>query len=353
MLVASAVAVCVISTTPARVVVEAATPCEFTGVSRTVAIGDVHGAYEPLTEILRVAGLLDEKGHWSGGRTHLVQLGDVLDRGPDSRQALDLLHRLDGEAARDGGAVHMLLGNHEVARLLGDLRFATAGEYAAFQTADSEALRDRFVKSAKPHDRDQLLKTTPLGQLEMRLAFGRRGEYGEWLRKLDAVVKINGVLFVHGGISPAVADLSCSRINETIRKELSDDLDKTREAPLASLAAREDGPLWYRGLAQLPDAEGTAFDALLARLRADAIVIAHSVTPDGRARVRFNGRLFQIDTGMQPAYAQGGRASALEIVGTTYTAIYADRRDALPGPAAPHQDGAAARALVGSRASLR
>jgi hypothetical protein len=36
-----------------------------------------------------------------------------------------------------------------------------------------------------------------------------------------------------------------------------------------------------------------------------------------------------IDTGMQPAYAQGGRASALEMVGTSITAIYDDRRDQL------------------------
>ena len=82
-------------------------------------------------------------------------------------------------------------------------------------------------------------------------------------------------------------------------------------------------------LAQLPDTDTATVDDLLSRQHARAIVVAHTVTSDGRIKHRFNERLFLIDTGMQPAYAQGGRASALEIVGTSFTAIYADRRDVL------------------------
>ena len=77
--------------------------------------------------------------------------------------------------ARAGGAVHALLGNHEIMRMLGDLRFATPGEYAAFVTARSEEVRQRFVESAPAEERAQLLKETPLGSIEMRVAFGREG----------------------------------------------------------------------------------------------------------------------------------------------------------------------------------
>ena len=38
-----------------------------------------------------------------------------------------------------------------------------------------------------------------------------------------------------------------------------------------------------------------------------------------------------MDTGMQPAYVAKGRASALEIRGNVFTAIYVDRRDVLAG----------------------
>jgi calcineurin-like phosphoesterase family protein len=315
--------------------------CELDGIDRVVAVGDVHGAADRLVEILKTAGLVDGRGRWTGGRAHLVQTGDVVDRGPDSRKALDFLRRLQMDAARAGGGVHLLLGNHEVMRMLGDLRFTTPGEYEAFTSADSIRMRDRFVELAKPDEREQLRKETPPGLLEMRAAFGRDGSYGQWLRSWPVVVRINGVLFLHGGISPAVASLGCAEINARVVKELGADFDTTRAGPLSSLAASEDGPLWYRGLAQQPDTFAGAVDDILARQRARAIVIGHTVVPDTRIRSRFGGKVIQIDTGMQPAYVPSGRASALEIRGGDVTAIYTDRREPLSAPPAPAAAGAA------------
>ena len=97
-----------------------------------VAFADVHGAYDELVALLRSQGLVDGSLRWSGADTQLVSLGDLLDRGPDSRRVLDLLMRLEGEARTAGGAVHVLLGNHEVMNIVGDLRYVSAGEYAAF-----------------------------------------------------------------------------------------------------------------------------------------------------------------------------------------------------------------------------
>ncbi len=298
--------------------------CGLDGIERIVAVGDVHGAHDRFVEILQTAGMIDARLRWSGGRAHLVQLGDVVDRGPDSRKALDLLRRLEREASAAGGGVHALLGNHEIARMLGDLRYVDPGEYRAFATPDSEEIRRRAFP-----DREDLLKTTPLGAVELQIAFMREGVYGQWLRTLDTVVRINGVLFVHGGVSPVVSSLSCSDINATVRRELTKDLAQTRSAPLASLAAREDGPGWYRGLAEEPDTFAPEVDALLNRQAADAIVVGHTVSVTGRVRVRFGGKVVQIDTGMQPAYAPNGRASALEIRGGRFTAIYQDRRERL------------------------
>ncbi len=326
----AAVLVCIPFLAPSRdQPLIAASRCDISGVARVVAVGDVHGAADRFLEILKTAELVDDKGHWSGGKAHLVQLGDVVDRGPDSRAALDLLRRLEGEADRAGGAVHALLGNHEVARMLGDMRYTVPGEYAAFVTPDSGIMRDRFLTTVKDAEREQTRQQLPLGGLELRTAYGRQGSYGEWLRKHDGVVKINGIVFLHGGISPAVAAMPCDQINDTVRRELTNDIDKTRSAPLQSLSAREDGPFWYRGLAQLPDTESATIDSILTQQHARAIVGAHTVVPDGRIRVRFDGRIFQIDTGMQPAYVPTGRASALEFIGQKVSAIYVDRRDSL------------------------
>ena len=324
----------------------AASQCEWTGIERVVAIGDVHGAYDRFVEILKVLGVINADLRWAAGRAHLVQLGDIVDRGDDSRKVLDLVRRLEKEAQAARGQLHLLLGNHEAARMLGDLRLTTPGEYAAFATSDSGSLREKVLSTLKPATADaraQLILQMPLGFVEMRQAFGRDGEYGRWLRQLPVTVKINGFMFVHGGISPTVAPLGCAAINEQVSRELTEDLDKTIEAPLVSLTARVDGPLWYRGLAQETEAFAPQIDEILAKAQARAIVVGHTVTPTGRVTARFDGRVIQIDTGMQPAYAQGGRASALEIANGEATAIYVDRRDPVPLPALQKAPAAEAR----------
>ncbi|MSR03122.1 MAG: hypothetical protein EXR94_10365 [Gemmatimonadetes bacterium] len=105
------------------------------GVSRIVAVGDVHGDFAQFTTVLRQAGVIDAKNRWAGGQTHLVQTGDVPDRGPDSRQVMDLLMELTPQAEKAGGQVHALIGNHEAMRVLGDLRYVSPGEYEAFRTS--------------------------------------------------------------------------------------------------------------------------------------------------------------------------------------------------------------------------
>lgn len=94
-----------------------------------MAVGDVHGDYDRFVGVLRQAGVVDGKERWSGGRTHLVQTGDIPDRGPDSRQVMELLMALSPQALQAGGRVHPLVGNHEVMNVMGDLRYVAPGEY--------------------------------------------------------------------------------------------------------------------------------------------------------------------------------------------------------------------------------
>jgi hypothetical protein len=309
----------------------AAGPCEFDNVDRIVAIGDVHGAFERLQEILRIAGLTDERNRWKGGRAHLVQTGDVLDRGPDSLKALEFVRKLEREANSAGGKVHALIGNHETMRLIGDYRYVVPGEYEAFVTPGSAEARRIVIDTMPKENRAAIEKNTPLGMVEMLRAFTPEADLGSYLRTLNAVVRINGVLFMHGGLSPAVAPMKCTEINDTIRRDLTRDFDKTKTNPLGTLVGREDGPLWYRGLAQEPESSfAPEVDKILAAQGARAIVVAHTVDPSG-IRVRFGGKVFTIDTGMQAEYVPNGRASALEIRGSVFTAIYKDGRQVLAG----------------------
>ena len=86
----------------------AAVPCDVQTTERIVAVGDVHGAFDKFVAILRAAGLIDTRNRWIGKKAVLVQTGDLTDRGPDSRKAIDLLRKLEGEAQRAGGQVYAL-----------------------------------------------------------------------------------------------------------------------------------------------------------------------------------------------------------------------------------------------------
>jgi hypothetical protein len=300
-------------------------PCEFDGVSRIVAVGDVHGAYNNLVATLRTAGIINDKDQWIGGTTHLVQVGDVVDRGADSRKAIDMYRRLEREASKAGGKVHYLLGNHEALRLLGDVRYVSAGEFAAFATRSSADVRETLADRVAPGEREGVLKQ-PLGMIELNSAFAPDGAYGSYLTSLNALVRINGIAFLHGGIAPAFAAMPCGEINATIRKELGREQDKTLANQKQALSMREDGPLWYRGYGTETDEFAPALETILTGQHAKAFVVAHTPRPEGRIVSRFHGKVFMIDTGMQTEYVTTGRPSALEINGGTFTAIYADGR---------------------------
>ena len=323
--------------------------CSIQTAERVVAVGDIHGAFDKFVAILRESGLIDGRRRWIGGRAILVQTGDILDRGPDSRRALDLIRALTDEAAKAGGRVIPLMGNHEVMRLVGDRRYVSAAEYTAFVTADSDSLRQRafeymVAESAKrakalniafdpANYKERFFEDNPRGAVEMQIAFGPKGEYGQWVRQRDLMARINGVVYLHAGVTPAVAALGCPEINRRARAEINGPLPPP-DADGALLFA-ETGPLWWRGLADTgaPQADAVEEDALagiLKSLDATAIVIGHTVSPDFNIRPRFSGRVVQIDTGMLGgSYYPGGKPSALEITKGAMTAIYEGKRTTL------------------------
>jgi hypothetical protein len=320
-------------------------PCDVKGATRVVAIGDVHGAYKEFLAVLRIAGLLDDKEHWSGGKTFLVQTGDLLDRGSDTRQVLDIMMRLDGEARKAGGRVFAALGNHEAMNVIGDLRYVSREEYKTFETPRSQEKREPYYKkrladarqaakdAKQPFDeaafKAKFEADFPLGFVERLEEFSAEGRYGQWLRARPPVVKIGDVVFLHGGLTPEVAALGCDKINDTVRREIGEDLAKTRQSAATTLAAGETGPLWFRGMAREEEAAWQpSLERVLASMGARAVVIGHTVTGDGRITPRFGGRVVMIDVGMNPLY--GANLAALEIgPDGSMAALYKDRREQL------------------------
>jgi hypothetical protein len=94
----------------------------------------VHGDIGQARRALSIAGVLGEGGdavnpEWVGGNTVVVQVGDVLDRGDDEIAILILLQKLHKQAEKQGGAVYILNGNHEVLNVSGDFRYVTQGAF--------------------------------------------------------------------------------------------------------------------------------------------------------------------------------------------------------------------------------
>ena len=316
----------------------------WSGVERIVAVGDVHGDYGQFVEVLRTAGVIDRKNKWTGGKTHLVQTGDVPHRGPDSRKAMDLLMRLEKQAKKAGGFVHALIANHEAMNVYGDLRYVHPGEYKAFRAMSSGEVRDAYYKAhverlqSNPGPegppafnasyRERWDRQFPLGYFEHRRQFAPNGKYGRWIRNHNAIIKINDILFLHGGLGPDYVALTIPEINDRVRGEL-EEFSKLS----GGIVIDPEGPLWYRGLAQHDqESEEPHLQALLNQHGARRIVMGHTIVAQA-VMPRFGGRAIFIDVGMSAFY--GGPAACLLIEGGQLFAIH--RGEKLPLPTTDSQ----------------
>ncbi len=363
-----------------------------TASSSVVAVGDVHGDLDALVSILQRAGIIDDQRRWSGGNATLVQTGDILDRGAQDRQVMDLLMELEKQASKGGGRVVVLLGNHEMMNIMGDLRYVASEVYSSFVDEKSEQrrqkayqdsvklLRDRAKALGKPTEitsetEQQWMEEHPPGFLEYREALKPKGKYGSWLRKRPAIVQIADTLFLHGGIHPNLSSLKVKEINQRIKDEIQAfdtytqhmvqeklilsffTLNEIVSSAQAEVERREaaggkgdqqltllkeflnfgswlsthpDGPLWFRGFAQWSEEEGAQqLPQLLKAYSAKRFVVGHTPQLPVQIQMRFQGKIFLIDTGMLSSYYQGGGASALEIQDGKFIAIYLDRRQKL------------------------
>ena len=368
----------------------AASPWQFDGVERIVAVADIHGAYEPMVATLQNAGVVDADRTWSGGETHLVIVGDILDRGPDSRDAMDLLMQLEDQAEAVGGKVHVLIGNHEAMNLVGDLRYVAREEFAAFAEEETTEERERWLnayagrKSELGEASDELRiefdERFPPGFFGHRRAFAADGEYGSWLLTKPIVVVINGTAFVHGGLSPMIATIGLDGVNRELHGEMIEYVQKLEVLhaaeillPMDSFYAHTrilnnympamnanaslletvsdvrqlnksdlhagDGPLWYRGnVACSRVVEEGRLQAALAAIGADRVVIGHTPTPGRQVLERFGGDIVEIDTGMLNSHYRGS-GNALIIEGERLSVVNQNNPEVLTPKPHPRQVG--------------
>jgi hypothetical protein len=218
----------------------------------TYVVGDVHGHRTELVSALSGAGLVTESGSWAGDDAHLWFLGDFVDRGPDGVGAIDLVMRLEAQAAEAGGQVQTLLGNHEILALgmyhfgdepvpsdFGPRSFASSWELNGGQASDQEALTDAHIR---------------------------------WLTELPLLALVDDHLLMHSDtVEYLTWGTTIDEINETVHEVLrSEDL-----AAWWEIWRRMTTRHAFRG----PNGEEVV-DKLLAVLGGSRIVHGHSVIAD-------------------------------------------------------------------------
>ncbi|MFD1314989.1 metallophosphoesterase [Namhaeicola litoreus] len=253
-------------------------PSIFKNVDSVYVLGDVHGRYSILSQLLQKAKVIDENNKWIAGTAHLVFLGDLFDRGDEVTKLLWFIYELEDQAKIAGGKVHLVIGNHEIMCMTGDLRYVSK--------------KENIIASVHGKKYDELFHP-------------KKSVLGRWLVSKPSVIKINKNIFAHGGIidlgTPSIEDYNnyvYTQMQDPVFLELLNDTpDSTKYDPkkwrdMQSFFYNQQGPYWFRGYV-LSDTLGNLLDAMLKKYRSDIHVVAHTTVPT--MRTEYEGKLIATD----------------------------------------------------------
>lgn len=249
----------------------------FNRVKKIAALSDIHGQYDLLIELLQNNKIIDKNLNWSFGKGHFVIVGDIFDRGDKVNEILWFIYELEMQAKNAGGRVHYLLGNHEYMVLYNDLRYI--------------------------HEKYNIV--SKLLNLEYDQLYGDNTIIGRWLRSKSTIVKINDILFTHGGISEdfiSQEGFNINKINNTMRKsiprlkELRNFRKNGQSKDLYNMYFGSNSLIWYRGYF-----EGVLIDTdisnILKLVDANHIVVGH--TSNKKVVQLYDNKIIGVDSNIK------------------------------------------------------
>ena len=260
-------------------------------VEKIYALGDIHGDLNAFITSLRKAGLIDNNFNWCGGKSHVVQVGDILDRkirdveysDEDSEIIIiSLICKLQLEAYVAGGGFHPIIGNHEIMNILGIFDYVSPMGIKHFKNI--EGRKDYFK----------------IGNIFCRyLACG-------W----NPIVKIGDFIFCHGGININIAQkYNIEYINFIMRDTLFGNSYHLNQPYFNELFLNENSILWSRTYSSdYPKDNAQQYNQLnlnkiLQIYDAKYIVVGHTPQVDGITS-KYNGKVICIDTAMSEAFGK-------------------------------------------------
>ena len=309
--------------------------------AKLVAIGDIHGDFSVCIKSLKLAGViplttpnyvesLDELDNieWIGKNTHIVQLGDQIDRcrpnswyrdicndndtykdeGSDLK-IMELLDKLNEKAQFQGGAVLSILGNHEIMNCVGDFRYVSPKEFEEF---------GEYFKIVKKNNPNRIF---PYGYKERKQAFSPGGMIArKFASNRKSVLQVGKWVFVHGGITPKSANtFTFDEVNKGISDWLLGRRDmKTKEIFELMYDDDDDGIFWTREFGDLGNWEEEKSKKLFHKTLdtinkkndrdiedvAEGIIMGH--TPQYMNNIGINsscgGKIWRVDVGASKAF---------------------------------------------------
>lgn len=273
-------------------------------VHRIVAIGDIHGDADNFLKILRLADVIED---YKGGaadvlrspplwkfsaapnasvttRTTLVQMGDIVDRGEQDFESLNIAIALQKQVRQTAtlDKVVLLIGNHELLNLQGQYHYVHKEHYGGFM---SRPLR---VDAMNPN-----------------------GAFGKYIiDNFKAAYLDEDTLFVHAGIE---ADMAISDV-DTLNSEVQQAL-RARNHRHAYL--RSNGPLWTRKMIMDSVIDRCEeVEDILQRVGAARVVVGHTPQRSGKIEQYCGGRVIAADVGI--SRWMYNKVAALEMVFLKY-----------------------------------
>lgn len=244
---------------------------------KILVIGDIHADYEAFIFTLKKAGMINNKLEWTGRKTFLVIIGDLVDgkprmgnwKGDSDIKVVNLVEKLMIGAKKKGGMVIVLLGNHEFMNMRGNFTYSGEG---GMREMGGENGRKKFFKNR----------------------FKKFGK-GCYL-----VVKIGDWVFCHAGIPPEIALLyTIPELNKLSLRYFNNLLKPNEEKNFYDIISGDNGILTTREFGFDP-VNCNRLNISLTKLNAKHMVVGHTVQT--MINSVCNTKLWRVDVGISRAF---------------------------------------------------
>ena len=235
--------------------------------AKILAISDIESGFKTFRDFLIANKVINEKLNWTFGNGHLVLLGDFVDRDFSTTQVLWFIYKLEQEANEKGGTVHYILGNHELKNMQGN-----------FENTSPKYYHVSSILKKKQTD-----------------LYGTNSHLGKWMSSKNAIEKINGILFAHGGIHPDLAGYKTNldEINQIIRSNYYKPYYPNPQKNLEQLLiSSHKGIAWYRGYFK-DELTQKEVERGLNKFSAKSIVVGHTL--QSKVNRKYNDKVIGID----------------------------------------------------------